>query len=138
MNIEELYESGERKIDRSHFRNLVMIAKAAGEITADERVLLDKIGSQIGLSVEQINDIYKNPKKFSVNTPASREERFEQIVNLLQMVNANGTVKDSEMKVLERIAVGIGYRSLDDVDVESILALIIRGEDTETIINELL
>lgn len=138
MNIEELYESGERKMDRSHFRNLVMIAKADGEISADERVLLDKIGSHIGLSQDQIKDIYKNPHKFSVSTPVSQEERFEQMVNLLQMVNANGTVKDSEMKVLERIAVGIGYRSLDDVDVESILALIIRGEDTETIINELL
>lgn len=138
MNIEELYETGERKVDRSHFRNLVMIAKADGEITADERVLLDKIGAHIGLSQDQIKAIYKNPKQFSANTPANREERFEQIVNLLQMVNANGTVKESEMKVLERIAVGIGYRSLDDVDVESILALIIRGEDTETIINELL
>jgi hypothetical protein len=42
------------------------------------------------------------------------------------------------MDVLERVAVGIGYTDLDEVDVESILALIIRGEDTETIISELL
>ena len=42
------------------------------------------------------------------------------------------------MKLLEKVAVGIGYKDLDDVDVESILALIKRGEDTEVIIDELL
>jgi hypothetical protein len=42
------------------------------------------------------------------------------------------------MEILERIAIGIGYTDLDEVDVESILALIQRGEDTDTIIEELL
>ncbi|NJO68853.1 MAG: hypothetical protein HC830_05810, partial [Bacteroidetes bacterium] len=45
---------------------------------------------------------------------------------------------DDEMKVLEKVAVSIGYTSLSDVDVESILALIIRGEDIEVIMDELL
>jgi len=138
MNIEELYESGERKIDRSHFRNLVMIAKADGAIGADERKLLDRIGAHIGLSAEQIQGIIKNPKQFSSNTPYNREDRFEQMVNLIQMAHLNGSISDNEMAILERVAVGIGYKSLDDVDVESILAMIIRGEDTETIIQDLL
>lgn len=138
MNIEELYESGERKIDRSHFRNLVMIAKADGVISPEERKMLDRIGAHIGLSQDQIQGILKNPKQFSSNTPYNHEERFEQIVNLIQMAQVSGQIQDPEMKVLERIAVGIGYKSLDDVDVESILAMIIRGEDTETIIQDLL
>ena len=83
MNIEELYESGERKIDRSHFRNLVMIAKADGEISPDERKMLDRIGAHIGLSPDQILGIIKNPKQFSSNTPYNHEERFEQMVDLL-------------------------------------------------------
>lgn len=138
MNIEELYESGERKINRSHFRNLVMIAKADGTISPEERKMLDKIGSHIGLSPDQIQGIIKNPKQFSSNTPYNREERFEQIINLVQMAQVNGAIGEKEMQVLERIAVGIGYRSLDDVDVESILALINRGEGTDVIMDELL
>ncbi|MBK6526599.1 MAG: hypothetical protein IPG07_14275 [Crocinitomicaceae bacterium] len=62
MEIEELYESGERKIDRSHFRNLVMIAKADGPMGIEEKNLLNKIGAHIGLSPEQIERIIKNPK----------------------------------------------------------------------------
>jgi len=139
MNIEELYESGERSMDRTHFRNLVLIAKADGVISPEERKLLDKIGSHIGLTEEQIQIIVKNPNQFYANTPPyNREDRFEQIVNLIQMAHVDGKIHDNEMKVLERVAIGIGYNNLDDVDVESILALIIRGEDTETIIEELL
>lgn len=137
MNIEELYESGERKIDRSHFRNLVMIAKADGPMGAEEKKLLDKIGTHIGLSEEQIQGIIKNPKQFSSNTPYNREERFEQMINLVQMAQIDGNISDNEMKVLERVAVGIGFKSLDDVDVESILALISRGEGTAGIMDEL-
>lgn len=138
MTIEELYESGERKIDRSHFRNLVMIAKADGPMGVEEKKLLNKIGAHIGLSEEQIQGIIKNPKQFSSNTPYSREERFEQIINLIQMAQVDGNISDKEMKVLEHVAVGIGFKSLDDVDVESILALIGRGEGTDGIMDELL
>jgi tellurite resistance protein len=138
MEIEELYESGERKVDRSHFRNLVMIAKADGPMGIEEKNLLNKIGAHIGLSPEQIERIIKNPKQFSSNTPYNREERFEQMINLVQMAQIDGSISDKEMKVLERVAVGIGFKSLDDVDVESILALISRGEGTDGIMDELL
>lgn len=137
MEIEELYESGERKVDRSHFRNLVMIAKADGPMGIEEKNLLNKIGAHIGLSPEQIERIIKNPKQFSSNTPYNREERFEQMVNLVQMAQIDGNISEKEMHVLERVAVGIGFKSLDDVDVESILALISRGEGTAGIMDEL-
>lgn len=138
MSIEELFETGERKQDRSHFRNMVLIAKADGVISAEESKLLHKMGQKISLSEEQVSAIIKNPNKFAINPPSDREERFEQMIELIQMVQVDGKIDDREMKVLERVAVGIGYRDLDDVDVESILAMIVRGEDTETIIGDLL
>ena len=103
-----------------------------------EAELLADIGLDLGLTPEQIEAIKANPKDYAMNPPANRVERFEQMVNLIQMVQANGQVKDEEMKLLERIAVGIGYSDLDEVDVESIVALIVRGEDVEIIIEELL
>lgn len=138
MSIELLFESGERKQDRSHFRNMVMIAKADGVITVEESDLLHKMGQKISLSKEQVEEIISKPEKLAINPPSDREERFEQMVELIKMVNIDGRIDVTEMKVLEKVAVGIGYKNLDDVDVESILALIIRGEDTETIITELL
>lgn len=138
MSIEELFETGERKQDRSHFRNMVLIAKADGLITEDERNLLHKMGQSLSLSEEQVAEIIKNPNKLSIVPPVSREERFEQMIELVRMVQVDGKIDDKEMEVLSRVAVGIGYEDLDDVDVESILAMIIRGEDTETILGDLL
>src|SRR5690606_10886435 len=109
-----------------------------GTVSPEERKLLDKIGSHIGLSPDQIQSVMKNPKQFSSNPPYSREERFEQIINLIQMAHVDGKIHEKEMNVLERVAIGIGFKNIDDVDVESILALIGRGEDTETIMDELL
>ena len=60
------------------------------------------------------------------------------MIELVRMVQVDGKIDDKEMDVLSRVAVGIGYEDLDDVDVESILAMIIRGEDTETILGDLL
>lgn len=138
MSIEELFETGERKQDRSHFRNMVLIAKADGVITEDERNLLHKMGNSLSLSEEQVAEIIKNPNKLSIVPPVSREERFEQMIELVRVVQVDGKIDDKEMDVLSRVAVGIGYEDLDDVDVESILAMIIRGEDTETILGDLL
>lgn len=138
MSIEELFESGERVQNRSHFRNMVMIAKSDGEISEKESELLYRIGMEISLTKDQIEGIIKNPYNFNTVTPVSRTERFEQIVNLIQMVQADGRIDEHEMDILGRIAVGLGYKDIDDVDVESILALINRGEDTEAIIEELL
>lgn len=138
MSIAAYYQDGERKQDKGHFRNLVMIAKADGVISEKEDLLLKDIGSHLGLTNEELASIRKNPERYPISPPSDRFERFEQIVNLLQMVEADGVIDDAEMELLEKIAIGIGYKSLDDVDVESILALIIRGEDVEVIIEELL
>lgn len=138
MSIADLFESGERKADRCHFRNMVMIAKADGEISEAEQKLLQKIGKKLSLTDEQQKELVRDAKSFHVSTPYNREERFEQIINLVMMVQADGKIADAEIKTLERVAVGIGFRNLDEVDVESILALINRGEGVEGIMDELL
>ncbi|MEX1000901.1 MAG: hypothetical protein WDZ35_02180 [Crocinitomicaceae bacterium] len=138
MSIAEIFESGERKQDKGHFRNMVILAHSDGELSSLEDFLLTEIGKKLDLSASQIEEIKKNPRKFPVNPPSNRIERFEQIVRLIQMIQVDGKVTDKEMKVLEKVAVSIGFSDLDEVDVESILALIVRGEDVDVIIDELL
>ena len=132
MGIADIFEHGERKQDKSHFRNLVVIAHSDGELSPKEVELLHDFGMDLGLTNEQVADIKDHPEKYPVHPPANKTERFEQ------MVQADGIIDSDEMKVLEKVAVAIGYTSLGEVDIESILALIIRGEDIEVIIEELL
>lgn len=137
MSFADLYQTGERKQDMGHFRNLVLLAQVDGTIDDSEILLLNKIGQRIGLSYTQIGNILDDPKSFNVMPPVSRDERYENMIDLIRMVVADSIIEEKEIKMLERFAVQIGYRDIEDIDLESIVALIIRGEDNETIITEL-
>lgn len=137
MSIADIFQTGERRQDLGHFKNLVLIAQVDGHVDDSELVLLRKIGMHIGLSYAQIGAIIDEPTGFNVMPPASKDERFENIIDLVRMMHVDGIDDEKELKLLERFAVQIGYKSLDDVDVESIIALIERGEDNDTIITEL-
>ena len=133
MSIAQLFESGERTQDKGHFKNLVLIANADGVVTEDEQNLLNRIGRNIGLNDAQIKDIIANPSQFSVIPPVSKVERLEQMVQLIKMMQVDGNVDENEYKLLELLAVRLGFDSINDVDVKKALALLAKGEDTETI-----
>ena len=137
MSIADIFQTGERKADIGHFRNLVMVANVDGNLDDSEIVLLNKIGQRIGLSYAQIGAIMDDPKSFNVVPPVSKDDRFDNMIDLIRMMHIDGIDEEREMKLLARFSVQIGYRSIDDVDIESVIALIERGEDNDTIITEL-
>jgi len=137
MSFADLYQTGERKQDMGHFRNLVLLAQVDGIVDDSELLLLNKIGQRIDLSYTQIGNILDNPFDFNVMPPASKDERYENMIDLIRMVMADSIFDEREMVLLERFAIQIGYKDIEDIDVESIVALINRGEDNDTIITEL-
>ncbi len=137
MSIADYFQTGERKQDLGHFRNLVLIANVDGHLDDHEILLLFKIGHSIGLTNTQIGEIMDNPDHYAVIPPLSKDDRMEMIIDMIRMMLADGEVEENEEKLLRRYAVQIGYKSIDDVDIESIIALIARGEDNDTIISEL-
>jgi len=137
MSLADLYQTGERKQDMGHFRNLVLLAQVDGTIHDTELLLLNKVGQRIGLSYTQIGNILDHPKEFNVMPPVSKDERYENMIDLIRMVVADSIIDKKETAMLERFAVQIGYKDIEDIDVESIVALINRGEDNDTIITEL-
>ncbi len=109
MSIAELFETGEQKQYKSHFRNLVMVAKADGVIETGETMLLRKIAREIGLSDANFNTILENPERFEVYPPESKQERDEQLYQMIQMVVADADVEISEVKLVAKLAVALGY-----------------------------
>lgn len=133
MSIAQLFESGERTQDKGHFKNLVLIANADGIVTEEEHALLDRIGRKIGLNEVQIKEIKENPSQFSIIPPVSKVERLEQMVQLIKMMQADGSIDQHEYSLLELLAIRLGFNSIDDVDVKKALELLATGEDTESI-----
>jgi uncharacterized tellurite resistance protein B-like protein len=133
MSIAQLFGSGERTQDKGHFKNLVLIANADGIVTEEEHALLNRIGRKIGLNEEQISDIKANPSQFSIIPPVSKVERLDQMVQLIKMMQADGSIDQHEYSLLELLALRLGFKSIDEVDVKKALELLSKGEDTESI-----
>lgn len=139
MSIADLYESGEMKEHKGAFRNLVMIARADGQISESERNILNKMATYLGLSEEQVQDILNNPETYPMNPPASLEDRRERMVDLVRMVMADGEIDIREMVVMERCAIGLGYHDQDiPFMVNRIQHYISRGMDRNGVIEAML
>ena len=60
-------------------------------------------------------------------------ERLEQFVNLLDMVQIDGEIDDSEYYLLETLAIVLGFNKIQDINIDKALDLISKGFDSETI-----
>jgi uncharacterized tellurite resistance protein B-like protein len=109
MAIIDLYSTGKHKQEIGHFANIVKIAKADGEITADEETLIIKVGKNLNITVEESILILINPEKFPIYPPANYDDRIERLYRLSKMVLANGEVKLVEVKLMQKIAIGLRF-----------------------------
>ncbi|GAA0876643.1 TerB family tellurite resistance protein [Wandonia haliotis] len=109
MSIAEIFESGERKQDKGHFRNLVLLARADGGVSEEEQVLLNRIARRLSLTQAQVEDICENPERYPVTPPSGKEERIERFVQLCEMIALDGEVTSGEQKVIHRIAIALGF-----------------------------
>ncbi len=133
MSIAELFESGERTKDKGHFKNLVLIANVDGVVSEEEHELLNRIGKEIGLSEAQIKNIKDNPSEYFAIPPVSLVERLEQMVQLIKMIQIDGFISEHEYKLLKMLALRLGFKSIDQINVTKALELLAKGENTESI-----
>ena len=138
MSIADLFESGERKQQKGHFRNLVMLAHADGEVSSEENVLLQKIARGLDLTSEQVKDICENPKNYAINPPVSKEDRCERLVYLVEMMAADGVIDDNEVKLLHKYGIGLGFDDNQIIEVVGVtLTGLKNGKSESEIVEEL-
>lgn len=141
MSIADLFESGEQKQNKGHFRNLVMIAKSDGTVAAEELQLLKNIARKIGLSSEHFDLILENPQDYAINPPENKEERNERFYHLIKMVIADHNVAFSEMNKVRKFAVALGYpiEKAEDIAINATRSVIDGAEldSMSTIVDEI-
>lgn len=111
MSIAELYESGVHKHNKGHYRNLLLLARADGNIDPKEQEILNEIGRKIGLSAEQIEEIKKNPEKYPTYPPFGKEERLVRYMNFIEVVKADKQFAEEEIVLLRKLGVALGFGS---------------------------
>ena len=109
MGISDLYMSVGQKRSISHFANIVRIAKSDQNISAEEVEMLSKIARKYNISNEQFKQILKEPEQIPTIGYLECEERVERLYELLQMVEADHRIEDSEVSMLKKIVVGLAF-----------------------------
>ncbi|HLV38042.1 TerB family tellurite resistance protein [Xanthomarina sp.] len=138
MSFSDLFDSGFKQRNSDHFAAIVRVAMDDGIITEQEKLFLDRLAHNLDINDEEYRSILKNYQSHPINPPTSYERRLERLYDLARMVYVDHIKGDSEVLVLKKIAVGLGFTP-DNVKyiVDKALVLVSNGVDIDTFIEEM-
>lgn len=109
MSIKDLYSSGFVERNQGHFAAIVRVALSDGKIVDEERQFLERLARKLSIGEVEYAKILENPTNYPINPPTTYNRRLERLFDLVRIVYVDLDVKDSQIAVLERIAVGLGF-----------------------------
>jgi hypothetical protein len=82
------------------------------------------VGKKNGLKEKEVEAIIENPTSVDIALPETKDERFYQIFDLVNLMMKDGEVNDAEMEFCMELANRLGFRK---VIVGVLVAKITRG-----------
>ncbi len=136
MSISDLFDSGFRRRNQDHFAAIVRVAMEDDVISDAEREFLDRLAVNLEISSDDYKSILKDYKSHPINPPISFNYRLERLYDLVRMVYADEIDRDDEIKLLTKIAVGLGFSTVNvGYIVDKALRLVKEGADLEGFID---
>lgn len=132
MSISDLYSPGFRERNRDHFAAIVRVALSDGEINAQEKAFLDRLADNLDISMELYSKVLENPTAYPINPPISYESRLDRLYDIARMIYVDHIEDEDEIRVMRRLAIGLGFRSeiVNDLTKKA-LELIHEGVDLD-------
>ena len=113
MSISNLFSSGFKKRNKSHFAAIVRVAMADGVITEEEKAFLMRLADNLEINEADYKTILKNYDSYPINPPVSYDERLERLYDLVRMVHADDVKDEAEYSLLKKICVGLGFHAVN-------------------------
>lgn len=113
MSFSDLFDSGFKKRNESHFASIVRVAMDDGIITPEEQAFLDRLAQRLEIGENDYKAILKNYESHPINPPVSYDKRLERLYDLVRMVHVDNIQGDSELTILKKIAVGLGFHAVN-------------------------
>lgn len=138
MSFSDLFDSGFKKRNESHFAAIVRVAMSDGVINDAEKAFLDRLARNLDISEEDYTLILKDYKTHPINPPTSYDHRLERLYDLARMVWVDHIEGENQMTILERLCVGLGFKSSNSKYVaDKSLELVKNGVDLDTFMEEI-
>ncbi len=113
MSISDLFDSGFKKRNEDHFAAIVRVAMDDGKITDEEKAFLDRLARKLDISEHDYKQILKDYASHPINPPISYDIRLERLYDLARMVYADNIKDEHQVKLLHKIAVGLGFSAIN-------------------------
>lgn len=138
MSFSDLFDSGFKKRNESHFAAIVRVAMADGVITDDEKQFLNRLAQRLEIGENDYKTILKNYQSHPINPPVSYDQRLERLYDLVRMIHVDTIKGDPEMLLLKKIAVGLGFHAVNvRYIVDKALTLVDNGVDLDTFVDQI-
>ncbi|WP_338731982.1 TerB family tellurite resistance protein [Mangrovimonas cancribranchiae] len=138
MSISDLFDSGFKKRNEDHFAAIVRVAMSDGVITVEERKFLDRLARNLGISQNDYKQILKDYNTHPINPPTSYDVRLERLYDLARMVWADQIETEGQVKLLEKLSIGLGFRSDNAKYItDKALSLVHQGVDLDVFMEEI-
>jgi len=111
MTISDLFTSGFNTRNQDHFAAIVKVAMSDATISVQEKKFLDRLAQKLDISKEMYARILKDYKSHPINPPANLEKRIERLYDLTRMVSVDSINFSQKVKLLTKLAIGLGFAS---------------------------
>jgi len=109
MRISDLYTSGEHRRNLAHFAALATLAAIDGEVSTEEKKMLDRFATKLDITNSEYQEIMKKENKYPIDPPHDSEKRLERLYDLFRIIFSDYKIDDEEMVMLKRYAIGLGF-----------------------------
>ncbi|TXG37043.1 TerB family tellurite resistance protein [Seonamhaeicola maritimus] len=138
MSISDLFDSGFKKRNESHFASIVRVAMADGIITDDEKAFLIRLANNLSISEGEYKAILKDYKSHPINPPVSYDRRLERLYDLVRMVYVDDIHGEPEDSLLKKIAVGLGFHAVNvKYIIDKASTLVSQGADLDNFVDQI-
>jgi len=138
MSFSDLFDSGFKKRNEDHFAAIVRVAMSDGMISEEEKTFLDRLARNLDISESDYAIILKDYKLHPINPPTSYDRRLERLYDLARMVWVDHINHDEKMVILERLCVGLGFKSSNAKYVaDKSIELVKQGVDVDDFSDEI-
>ena len=104
-----LFHQGKGTV-KSHMKNLIEMAAVDGNFDPVEYELLKSIAKRNGISEIQLQEIKSNLQGIKYELPKSKEEKFNQLYDLIHMMIIDKNIHIEEMSLCDLFAIKFGYK----------------------------
>lgn len=111
MSFSDLFSSGFTTRNQDHFASIVRVAFSDGIFSQEEKAFLDRLSQKLNISKERYATILKDYKSHPINPPAFLEKRIERLYDLTLMVHADKIKDAHDVKLLTKLAIGLGFQT---------------------------